>query len=65
MTSDAWKVVQTPDRMKHVIPAADLRVHVYSSECWCRPFDPFADQTTLVHQSMDKREEFELGRRAP
>ena len=60
--SNAWRVVETFDHTRHVIPTDDLKSHQPTAECWCKPFDPFGDADTLVHNAMDKREEFEQGR---
>lgn len=44
-----------------VYPLDDLRDHdVENPECWCQPF---YDDGILVHQSMDRREEYEQGRK--
>ncbi len=43
-----------------VMPVADLREHVRGEDCWCRPF---YDAHVLVHNSMDRREEYERGRK--
>lgn len=46
----------------HVIPVDDLKEHDADSEtCWCRPF---WDGEVLVHNAMDRREEYEQGRKA-
>jgi hypothetical protein len=44
----------------HVYPLGDLRDHTLTMECWCHPTD---DEGVMVHHSMDRREEFEEGRR--
>lgn len=42
-----------------VHPVGDLRVHEpFNEECWC---DPFWDDNVLVHNSADRREEYEPG----
>ena len=43
----------------HVMPVDDLREHVDSRDCWCRPT---YDDGVWVHHSMDLREEYEEGR---
>lgn len=43
---------------RHVIPLDDLRHHVESAACWCRPYD---DEGVWVHNSMDRREFIERG----
>lgn len=57
--SNNWRVVETFDHTRHVIPTDDLKSHQPTAQCWCRPFD---DEGVLVHNAMDKREEFERGR---
>lgn len=45
-----------------VYPLDDLREHdIDSEQCWCHPT---YDEGILVHHSMDRREEFERGRKA-
>lgn len=44
----------------HVRPIDDLRPHDMTEACWCKPF---FDEHVLVHNSMDRREEFERGRK--
>lgn len=56
---DKWRVVQAAG-VSHVMPITDLREHVAREDCWCRPTD---DEGILVHHSMDRREEFEEGRK--
>jgi hypothetical protein len=46
----------------HVIPTNDLREHVASTDCWCKPTEDDEYPTVWVHNSMDRREEFENGR---
>jgi hypothetical protein len=45
-----------------VSPIGDLREHVMSERCWCKPF---WDGNVLVHNSADQREKFETGQRKP
>lgn len=57
----------------HIIPINDLREHEESPNCWCKPKviddvgvgvddnPPLVD--IWVHNSMDRREEYEEGRR--
>lgn len=50
---------------QHVIPLDDLRDHVASSDCWCKPFedpDPEAPAGLWAHNSMDRRELLEEGK---
>lgn len=57
----AWGVYHAADGSAHVIPEADLKPHVESDCCWCDPYD---DDGVVVHNSMDRREEYERGRKA-
>lgn len=45
----------------HVHPVSDLRPHTLDDACWCGPTE---DEGLMVHHSMDRREEFETGRKA-
>jgi hypothetical protein len=52
-----WMVYQQP---AEVAPINDLRPHeIGKVECWC---NPFMDGEVLVHNAMDKREEYEHGK---
>jgi hypothetical protein len=53
----AWIAYAPPPE---VMPIDDLREHEFGDGCWCRPT---LDDGVLVHHSMDRREEFEEGRR--
>lgn len=55
-----WMVLVC-DSGTQVFPLDDLRPHLHDSPCWCDPTD---DDGVLVHHSMDRREEFEEGRKA-
>lgn len=50
-----------PGKLPHVMPINDLREHVESNDCWCSPTE---DDGVMVHHSMDRREEYERGRRS-
>jgi hypothetical protein len=47
----------------HVVPIDDLREHVISSTCWCRPKQDDETPRLWTHNSMDRREEYETGER--
>lgn len=47
----------------HVIPNNDLREHVSLPSCWCDPTEDHERLGVWVHHSMDRREEYEEGRR--
>lgn len=44
----------------HVLPINDLKDHIERSDCWCRPQE---DEGVIIHNSMDRREEYEHGRK--
>lgn len=41
-------------------PINDLKPHSDGPECWCKPI---RDDDMFVHNSMDRREEYETGKR--
>lgn len=47
----------------HVYPVDDLREHNLSPECWCRPTRDEEHPGVWIHNSMDRREEYEQGRK--
>ena len=49
------------DDLVHVLPIKDLREHRCSVACWCKPE---LDDGVVIHNSMDRREEYECGRLA-
>jgi hypothetical protein len=51
------------DNSVHVIPNNDLREHVSSADCWCRPSQDEDEPLLWVHHSMDQRETYEQGRK--
>lgn len=47
----------------HVYPIDDLREHITNDKpCWCHPRIE-DDGAIIVHNSMDKREDYEQGRK--
>lgn len=54
-TTADWEVIG-----RDVIPRNDLVAHCLGDACWCRPT---YDEGIMVHHSMDRREEFERGRK--
>lgn len=46
----------------HITPVGDLREHIQARSCWCHPKEP-DDDGIVIHNSMDRREEFERGER--
>jgi hypothetical protein len=57
-----WRVVGAGDGdPATVYPLNDFREHdPFTELCWCHPF---WDGDVLVHNSMDRREEYENGRK--
>jgi hypothetical protein len=49
----------------HVVPLGDLREHIESTDCWCRPQQDAECGDVFVHKSADGREAFETGERKP
>lgn len=47
----------------HVIPINDLREHIEDTSCWCRPTPADDNAAVIIHHSMDRREEYEQGRK--
>lgn len=54
-TTVDWEVIG-----RDVMPRGDLMVHCLGEKCWCRPT---YDDGIIVHHSMDRREDYELGRK--
>lgn len=55
----SWVATEQDDGRPCVYPLDDLKPHTLTINCWCRPF---VDGTVIVHNSMDRREEYERGR---
>lgn len=51
------------DELIHVVPVNDLRQHVLAMSCWCCPIPDHECEEVILHNSMDRREEYENGRR--
>lgn len=49
----------------HVIPIDDLREHISSADCWCKPAQDQSIDNIYIHNSMDGREQYETGERKP
>jgi hypothetical protein len=47
----------------HVVPLNDLREHIASVDCWCKPIEDDDFPDVWVHHSMDGRESYETGER--
>jgi hypothetical protein len=53
------------EKSSHIVPVRDMAEHVMKAgTCWCVPrHDP--ETNRWVHNSMDRREDYELGIRKP
>lgn len=59
-----WQCVECDNTlMTHVVPVNDLREHQITRYCWCSPFRD-CTYSVYIHNSMDKREEYEQGRKS-
>ena len=47
----------------HVLPVNDWRPHEATKNCWCNPTPDEQNPRVIVHHSMDRREEYENGRK--
>lgn len=58
----SWRGLgRTDDVPACVYPLDDLREHEPdNTQCWCKPY---FDDGVLVHNSMDRREDYEQGRK--
>jgi hypothetical protein len=57
-----WVNREDDDGYLHVLPIGDTRDHIEELGCWCEPaHDEECDM--VVHNSHDRREEFERGRK--
>jgi hypothetical protein len=45
----------------HVVPRQDLRSHLLSLECWCKPVEDIEEPGLWVHNALDQREKYESG----
>lgn len=50
-------------KTKNVTPMNDLKEHVHSMRCWCKPKRDDEDERIIIHNSADGREAFETGKR--
>ena len=56
-------VVETMDDTEyHLFPVEDLQEHTPFVDCWCIPAADDDDPDIWVHNSLDRREEYERGR---
>lgn len=62
----SWKASYGGTGIAYIVPVDDLREHDNKNkDCWCRPLidTDLAGNVMLCHQSMDRREEYENGRK--
>lgn len=57
------KAVRAGRAESNVTPRDDLREHIDGMDCWCRPERHPEFLTIVIHNSMDRREEYETGKR--
>jgi hypothetical protein len=60
MPGNRWLAVVLESGERHVLPIDDLRPHFRLPGCWCGPTD---DSDIWVHHSLDRREDYETGRK--
>lgn len=59
-----WRTEHGGGAASQVYPVNDLRPHNTEGPCWCDPtYDEEYD--IVIHNSADRREEFETGERKP
>ncbi len=56
---EQWEAAWAPGQRAHVMPLNDWVPHTAALNCWCRPR---CEDDTWVHNSMDRREDYETGR---
>lgn len=58
----AWEVgaEEGHPRRLHVIPLGDLREHSAACDCWCRPQADDEKLDVWIHNSLDRRELYEV-----
>jgi hypothetical protein len=57
----AWTLLHP--QPAEVVPMNDIREHVPGMRCWCRP--EVDEASTIVHQALDRRDDFMERRRRP
>lgn len=56
--TDKWGDYQ----IKHISPIDDIRPHILSMSCWCKPRWDKKGGLVGVHNSLDKREKYQHSR---
>ncbi len=64
-TPDTCVITQHANYDCHVVPVADTRDHAMTEKCWCEPVRDDEPPHAWIHNSADRREEFETQRRLP
>ena len=59
ISTKAW-LAEVAEEGQHIMPLEDLRDHEAHEECWCKPVN---DEGIWIHNAMDRREEYEEGRK--
>lgn len=60
LTDEGWEHIA---EKIHVVPVNDLREHeTDGKKCWCKPRLSTENENIIIHNSMDRREEYENGR---
>lgn len=63
-TTPATAVTTQHDNYEcHVLPVDDIKPHEATEKCWCCPVRDSEPPYALIHNSADRREEFESGQR--
>lgn len=64
MKTGGWAVRHDSNTFdEHVVPINDLREHVLSMQCWCKPERDEEAPGVIAHNSLDQREAVERGER--
>lgn len=57
----SWLASEADDEFVHIVPLDDWRDHELTLTCWCHPV---LDEV-VIHNSADRREEYERGEHKP
>lgn len=61
---DLWHCMDSNGhKHSHVVPVDDLREHELEVTCWCHPVEDHEAPNLYGHNALDKREEYEQGRK--
>lgn len=56
---EPWQSAWYHGERVHVMPLNDFKPHIIAAHCWCHPR---CEDDVWVHNSMDRREDYECGR---